>query len=130
MGHTVSESDEVMDKSKIQAVLAWPQLATVKQLRGFLGLFGYYRRFIKSYATLAAPLTNLLKKESFHWSEEAQAAFLQLKKAITLGPILALPDFSQPFILETDASGTGIGAVLNQNGHPIAYFSKKLVPRM
>lgn len=94
LGHTVSGLGVAMDKSKIQAVLAWPQPSTVKQLRGFLGLSSYYRRFIKSYATLAAPLTNLLKNESFNWTNDAQVAFIQLKKAITSAPVLVLPDFS------------------------------------
>ncbi|GAU25498.1 hypothetical protein TSUD_218700 [Trifolium subterraneum] len=92
-------------------------------------LTGYYRRFIKSYAKIASPLTDLLKKEAYKWNEQAETTFQQLKTAVTSAPVLALPNFNEPFILETDASGIGIGAVLHQNNHPIAYFSKKLVPR-
>jgi hypothetical protein len=129
LGHVVSGQGVSMDREKIQAVLDWPPPKNIKQLRGFLGLTGYYRRFIQSYAKLASPLTDLLKKEAYVWSVQAETAFHQLKSAITSAPVLALPDFAKPFILETDASGVGIGAVLHQEGHPIAYFSKKLVPR-
>ncbi|PNY16671.1 retrotransposon-related protein, partial [Trifolium pratense] len=129
LGHIVTGQGVSMDKEKVQAVLNWPIPKNVKQLRGFLGLTGYYRRFIQSYAKIASPLTDLLKKEEFRWNEQAEQAFQKLKVAMTSAPVLALPNFKLPFILETDASGVGIGAVLQQQGHPIAYFSKKLVPR-
>lgn len=130
LGHKVSGARVAMDDGKVQAVLDWPTPTNVEQLRGFLGLTGYYHRFIKVYATLAGPLTDLLKKETFYWTDATEQAFIKLKQAITSAPVLALPDFTQPFVLETDASGVGVGAVLSQNSHPIAYFSKKLVPRM
>lgn len=95
-----------------------------------MGISGYYRRFIKGYATQAKVLTDLLKKDSFQWNSAATDAFQNLKKIISAAPVLKLPDFSAPFILETDASGIGIGAVLSQGHHPIAYFSKKLSPQM
>lgn len=119
-----------MDKSKVEAILQWKELRNIKQLRVFLGLSGYYRRFIGKYATIAATLTDLLKKDCFQQSDTAQAAVLQLNDAIASALVLQLPDFQQPFILETDASGIGIGAVLSQNNHPIAYFSRKLTPNM
>ena len=130
LGHTVSGKGIAMENSKIQAILAWPAPTNVRQLKGFLGLSGYYRRFIKGYAALAGPLTELLKKDKFHWQEETSRAFAKLKEALTQAPVLALPNFSLPFELETDASEVGIGAVLSQNSHPIAFFSKKMTSSM
>jgi len=130
LGHVVPGTRVSMDKSKVQVVLEWPSPKSLKQLRGFLGLTGYYRRFIRSYATIASPLTNLLKKEAFVWNGDTETAFYKLKQALTTALVLVLPDFSQPFVLEIDVSGTRTGAVLSQGGHPIAFFSKKLAPRM
>jgi hypothetical protein len=101
----------------------------VKQLRGFLGLTGYYRRFIKGYAIVSQPLTKLLKKNAFEWNVEAEQAFVKLKEAMMNTPVLGLPNFNKEFVVETDACDIGIGAVLTQDGHPIAYMSKALSPK-
>ena len=91
---------------------------------------GYYHRFVRNYATIVVPLTELLKKDAFHWTPVATMAFDSLKQVLSELPQLCLPDFFKEFLIETDASNTGIRGVLMQEGHPLAYFSKKLGPMM
>jgi hypothetical protein len=92
-------------------------------------LAGYYRKFVRNYGAVAAPLMALLKKEGFSWGNEAAVAFTVLKAAVTLAPILAMPDFTKAFTVECDASTHGFGAVLIQEGHPVAFFSRPIAPR-
>jgi hypothetical protein len=130
LGHIVSHDGVGPDPEKIKSMLDWPVPKTIKQLRGFLGLTGFYRKFVANYARIASPLTDLLKHDAFVWTPTSQAAFDTLKQAMTQAPVLALPNFEEDFIIETDASGTGMEAVLCQKGHPICFYSRKFFPKM
>ncbi|KAL8127908.1 hypothetical protein AgCh_014740 [Apium graveolens] len=125
LGHIISDKGVHTEPDKLIAILSWPTPTNLKQLRGFLGITGYYRRFIQDYGKICRPLTALLKKDAFKWGTEAQEPFDILKSKMTNPPVMALPDFSKPFVIETDASGSGMGAVLMQDGHPITYIIHK-----
>ena len=116
-----------MDGDKVEPIKNWEAPTKVPELRSFLGLTNYYRRFIFSYSAIAAPLTDLLKKNcAWEWSDVCQAAFKRLKAAVTEEPILALPDFTKAFEVHTSVLYFAIGGVLMQEGHPIAFESTKL----
>ena len=133
LGHIVSEEGVATDPAKVEAMKDWPPPKEVKELQAFLGMTGYYRQYIPDYATIAKPLTQLIGKDTlWRWGEEAQGAFDQLKEGLTTAPVLGYPDPGKTYILDTDASAVGVGAVLSQvqegQERVIAYFSKTLSP--
>ncbi len=135
LGFQVGRGMVKPQEKKVAAILSAPRPTTKTQVRAFLGLAGYYRCFIPNFSSLAAPLTDLTRKgqpEKTPWSLEADRAFQQVMAALTSEPLLRAPDFGCPFLLQTDASDTGLGAVLSQvvdgEEHPVIYISRKLTP--
>ncbi len=136
LGYIVSADGIQMDQGKVQAIRDWPQPQSVKKLQRFLGFANFYRRFIQNFSLLSAPLTSMLrqKPKSLSWNPEARSAFQKLQEAFCTAPILTHPDPQLPFVVEVDASTTGVGAVLSQHHgepprlHPCAFFSRKLSP--
>ena len=126
LGFVISAEGIVVDPGKTAAIRDWPTPKTPFEVRSFHGLAQFYRRFVKDFSSLAAPLTDLLKVTPFEWSAPADRAFQQIKLALTSAPVLRLPDFDKLFDVATDASGLGIGAVLSQDLHLVSFFSEKL----
>lgn len=115
MGHVNSKQGVAMEKHKVECVLEWPQPTTLKGLKGFLGLTCYNKILIKGYGVISRPLNDLSKRYNFHWNYVATVAFEGLKLAITSASVLAFPEFSKEFTMETNASGGGIEVVLTHN---------------
>ncbi|KAG1962190.1 retrotransposable element [Pimephales promelas] len=135
LGSVISAEGIEMDPAKVQAVVDWPVPKSRVELQRFLGFANFYRRFIRSFSQVAAPLTALTSvKTCFRWSDSAQGAFDLLKNRFTSAPILITPDISKQFIVEVDASEVGVGAILSQRSladnkvHPCAFFSHRLSP--
>ena len=133
LGHVIGNGSLEMSSEKIKAIQAWKTpFASLKEVRAFLGLASYYRRFIRNFAKIAAPISDLLQKnQELTWTEEANQAVMCLKEAITTAPVLQIADPTKPFVVTTDASGVAVGAVLEQEDadgrlHPIAFTSQKL----
>ena len=137
LGHLVGNGEVHPEERNLDAIEKFPRPVTKKKVRSFLGLTGYYRKFIPGYSTIALPLTDLTKKTArtdVEWTDACETAFNELKRRLMNSPVLKSPDLSLPFILQTDASDRGVGAVLSQispdgSEHPISYFSRKLLPR-
>ena len=129
LGHVISKEGIAVDPSKIDAVLRWERPRNATEIRSFLGLAGYYRRFIEGFAKIASPLTKLTRKAvRFVWSSSCEDSFQELKKRLTTAPVLALPDSLGGFVVYSDASLIGLGCVLMQRGRVIAYGSRQLKP--
>jgi hypothetical protein len=133
LGHIVGRHGLKVDPAKIEKVQNWPRPRTVTKVRSFLGLATYFRRFIQGFSALARPLHRLTQNDMAHlpevpWSAECEASFQALKTALTTAPVLKLPEYDKPFEIIVDASVHGIGAVLMQDGHPVAYESRKFSP--
>jgi len=134
LGMLIEEGKVSMDISKLKGIQDWPIPSTVKQVRGFLGFGNFYRQFIKNFSDIAHPLNDLLRKDKrFDWTQECQDAFKTMKKQFTEEPVLAMPDHSKPFQIESDMSKYATEAVLSQldsNGdrHPVAFYSKTFSP--
>lgn len=124
-GHVISADGVATDPTKVDIVKNWPTPIYVKEVRSFLGLAGYYKKYVQGFGAIS--LTSLLRKGVvFVWTSEQKSSFQALKAALISAPVLALPDLQKPFLIETNASDKGIGAVLQQDGHPMAYVSKAL----
>jgi hypothetical protein len=129
LGHVVGRHGLKVDPSKISTVNTWPAPKDVHQVRQFLGLANYFRKFIQGYAAMARPLQDLIVlKQAYRWTPQAQKAFTDIKHALTHAPVLSLPDFSKPFTVVSDASLLGTGAVLLQEDKPVAFTSKGFTP--
>ena len=117
-----------MDPEKVDAILRWPAPKTLQELQIFLGMLGFYRQYVRDYARISIPMTNQLRSKSkdISWGESQQQSFKALKGALAAAPVLDIVDPNEPFVLETDANGDAIGAVLMQGRRPIAFESKKL----
>jgi hypothetical protein len=121
LGHIVSHEGVKLDPNKIKAMREWPIPKTLKKLKGFLELTYYYRNFVKNYGQIATPLTTLLKKEEFYWTQEATKYLEKLKEAMCTNVILVTPNFTKTFIVECDALDHGISAVLIPEGRPLTF---------
>jgi hypothetical protein len=127
LGHVLSKEGVFVDPGKVKDVLEWEPPQNVSNIRSFLSLAGYYCRFMKDFSKIAKPMTRLLEKgKDFKWSEECQASFEELRKRLTLAPVLTLPDITRSFDVYCDASHSGLGCVLMQDGKVVSYASKQL----
>ncbi|KAK1664912.1 hypothetical protein QYE76_053071 [Lolium multiflorum] len=116
-----------VDPAKIKTVAEWKAPTTQTEVRAFLGLAGYYRRFVEGFSSIARPMTQLLKKDKkFEWTDKCEESFQQLKLRLTSAPILIMPDITKPFDVYCDASKIGLGCVLMQEGKVISYLSRQL----
>jgi hypothetical protein len=127
LGHIISEGGIFVDTSKVMDVLSWNTPQNVSDIRSFLGLAGYYRRFIEGFSKISKPMIELLEKsKTFEWTPRCEASFQELEKRLTTTPVLTMPDIEKLFSIYCDASGQGLGCVLMQDSHVVVYGSRQL----
>ncbi|KAL0554222.1 hypothetical protein IC582_008139 [Cucumis melo] len=127
LDHVVSSKGVFVDPAKIEAVTSWPRPSTVSEIRSFLSLAGYYRRFVEDFSCIASPLTQLTRKGTpFVWSPACESSFQELKQKLVSAPVLTVPDGSRSFVIDSDASKKGLGCVLMQQGKVVPYASRQL----
>jgi hypothetical protein len=127
LGHVLSAEGIAVDPSKVESITKWEQPLNVTDVRSFLGMAGYYRRFIENFSKITKPMTELLKNNTkFEWSEACEKSFQELKKRLTTTPVLTLPDIKKDFVVYYDASKRGLGCVLMQDGKVVGYASRQL----
>jgi hypothetical protein len=127
LGHVILKGGISVDPSKVQDVWSWKLPTSVSDIQSFLGLAGYYQRFIEGFLKISKPVTELLKKDKkFEWTPTCEASFQELKKRLTTASVLVMPDMEKPFSIYCDASGQGLGCVLMQDGRVVAYASRQL----
>ena len=126
LGFVISTRGVKMDLEKVKKILEWPSLRSITELRSFHGLATFYRKFIRNFTSIVAPITYCTKGKEVRWTNEDEENFNILKKKVTKAPILALPDFDKVFKVDCNSSHRGIGDVLSQEVGPIAFFSEKL----
>src|SRR5262249_6148095 len=127
LGHVINKDGIRVDPKKVEAVASWPRPQNVTEIRSFLGMVGYYRRFVKDFSKIALPLTKLTRKQvKYQWDDACEESFQKLKECLTTAPVLALPSGTGGFAVYCDASRVGLGCVLMQDGKVIAYASRQL----
>jgi len=129
LGHVISAEGVSVDPAKIAAIVEWPKPTNITEVRSFLGLAGYYRRFVKDFSKIAAPLTQLLRKNhNFEWTKECEASFQELKQKLVTAPVLVIPEGNEGYVIYSDVSHLGLGCVLMHHGRLVAYASRQLRP--
>jgi hypothetical protein len=127
LGHIINKEGLAVDPKKVVDILNWKALTYARGIKSFIGMAGYYRRFIEEFSKIAKPMTALLgNKVEFKWTQKCQEAFEALKEKLTTTPVLVLPDVHKPFLVYCDACYTGLGCVLMQEGRIVAYLSRQL----
>jgi len=129
LGHVISVEGISVDPAKIATVVEWPSPTNITEVRSFLGMAVYYRRFVQDFSKIATPLTQLLKKDhKFQWTKECEATFQELKQRLVTAPVLVIPDGNDRYVIYSDASHQGLGCVLMQHGRVVAYALRQLKP--